>query len=61
MRTQVTVEEWKAMFRAIGLDDDKMHAWHRVFESRHPEGHEDFLSRLGLSAEEIEKIRAKCR
>lgn len=32
MNGTVTVEEWGARFRAIGLDDAAMQQWHRVFE-----------------------------
>ena len=61
MKTQVTVEDWIAMFREIGLTEDAMHQWHRTFEARHPEGHQSFLEWLGLSAAKIEAIRLKSR
>ena len=61
MQTQVNVNEWVAMFREIGLDEAKMHQWHRVFESRHPEGHQSFLKWLGLPEQEIERIRSESR
>lgn len=55
--TNVTVEQWVEMFRAIGLKDEDMHQWHREFERRHPGGHESFLKWLGLPAERIAEIR----
>jgi hypothetical protein len=58
MQNSVSKEEWIAMFREIGLDDDAMKRWHQLFEARHPEGHEDFLKWLGITAEEITKIRS---
>ena len=58
MQSQVTVEEWMAMFREIGLDEETMMKWHRIFESRHPEAHRNFLEWLGLPPEEIDKIRS---
>ncbi len=61
MQRHVSKEDWVAMFREIGLDDEAMNAWHRLFESRHPEGHEDFLRWLGLSPEQIARIRANSR
>ncbi len=61
MKNHVTVEEWVAMFEEIGLDESKMHQWHRIFETRHPEAHQGFLEWLGLDREEIERIRAKFR
>ena len=57
MQKNVNKEEWVAMFREIGLDDEAMTKWHQLFESRHPEGHADFLSWLGLSPEEIATVR----
>ncbi len=61
MQSKVSKEAWVAMFREIGLDDDAMMQWHRLFETRHPEGHEDFLAWLGISSDEIAKIRSQSR
>lgn len=58
MQNKVNKEAWVAMFREIGLDDDAMKKWHQLFEARHPEDHEDFLKWLGISTEEILKIRS---
>jgi hypothetical protein len=60
-KTNVNVEEWVAMFREIGLDDAKMQRWHKVFETRHPDGHQGFLEWLGLPTEDIARIRAKSK
>jgi DNA-binding transcriptional MerR regulator len=51
-------EGWTRMFRAIGLSDDDMRAWHMSFEASMPEGHQDFLESLGLDAAEVKRIRA---
>lgn len=59
MSATVTVEEWVARFRAIGLDDGAMEEWHRLFERENPAGHQSFLEWLGLRAERISAIRAK--
>ncbi len=61
MKNHVNVEEWVAIFEEIGLDEAKMHQWHRIFETRHPEAHQGFLEWLGLDQEEIERIRAEFR
>jgi hypothetical protein len=61
MQVSVNKEAWIDMFREIGLDDDAMTKWHRLFETRHPEGHADFLAWLGISPDEITKIRARSR
>ncbi len=55
--TNVTVEQWVALFRAVGLTDEDMHKWHAEFERRHPDGHEGFLQWLGLPAERIARVR----
>jgi hypothetical protein len=61
MQKKVSKEDWVAMFREIGLTDDAMMKWHRLFESRHPEAHEDFLVWLGIPGDEIKKIRENAR
>ncbi len=57
MRNKPNKEEWVTMFREIGLDDAAMKKWHHLFETRHPDGHEDFLNWLGLSVDDIANIR----
>lgn len=61
MEKNVSKEAWVAMFQEIGLSEELMMKWHRLFETRHPEGHEGFLEWLGLSEEEIADIRNRCR
>ncbi|WP_300668540.1 hypothetical protein [Desulfoluna sp.] len=61
MQKKVSKEEWVAMFQEIGLSEEQMMAWHRLFEMRHPGGHEGFLEWLGLTEEEISGIRGRCR
>jgi hypothetical protein len=61
MQRKVNKEDWVAMFKDVGMSDDTMMKWHRLFETRHPEGHEDFLIWLGISSDEVSKIRANCR
>jgi len=55
--SNVTVDEWVEMFRAIGLGEAEMHRWHEEFERRHPDGHQGFLEWLGLPPDRIERIR----
>lgn len=59
MKPTVTVEEWVARFKAIGLDQGAMEKWHRLFEEENPAGHQSFLEWLGLPAEKISAIRTK--
>jgi len=61
MSQNITKEDWVVMFREIGLDDAAMERWHRLFEQRHPDGHEDFLNFLGLAPDEIRQIRTRYR
>jgi hypothetical protein len=58
MGNKVTVEEWVARFRKIGLDDAAMRRWHELFEEENPAGHQAFLEWLGLSEERIRAVRA---
>jgi hypothetical protein len=61
MKNHVYVKEWVSMFEQIGLDETKMHQWHRTFESRHPEAHQGFLEWLGVDRPGIDRIRAMFR
>ncbi len=61
MKNHVNVEEWVAMFEEIGLDEAKMHQWHRIFETRHPDAHQGFLEWLEIDRQEIDRIRAMFR
>lgn len=53
----LTKAAWTAMFRAIGMSDDQMRAWHAQFERRSPAGHAQFLRSLGIGRAEIGRIR----
>lgn len=61
MQKQVNVNEWVTMFREIGLDEATMKRWHKVFEARHPDGHQTFLEWLGLPPQDIGRIRSEAR
>jgi hypothetical protein len=61
MKNHVNVNEWVAMFRDLGLDEAQMQKWHKLFEARHPDGHQGFLEWLGLMPEDIDRIRFKSR
>jgi hypothetical protein len=61
MSKNVSKNEWVDMFREIGLTEENMMNWHRVFEKRHPEAHEAFLQWLGIPADEIADIRRRSR
>jgi len=59
MNNKVSVGDWVAMFEEIGLNQRQRDKWHKVFEARHPAGHQSFLEWLGLKPEDIDRIRAK--
>ncbi|MDX2455754.1 hypothetical protein [Desulfosarcina sp.] len=61
MQNNVSKDQWVAMFREIGLTEDAMMKWHRLFEARHPDGHAAFLAWLCISPDEITRIRADSR
>jgi len=48
---------WIEMLRAAGMDQAAMNRWHREFERRAPEGHNEFLLSLGIPQAEVAKIR----
>jgi len=58
MKKTLGVNEWKNMFKEIGLSQEQMTHWHKLFETRNPESHQSFLEWLGLPANEIDRIRA---
>jgi hypothetical protein len=55
----VDKELWITLFRDIGLDEATMQKWHQMFESRNPDGHQEFLEWLGISSNEISEIRSQ--
>jgi hypothetical protein len=52
---------WVEMLRQAGMDEKAMMRWHREFEHRAPQEHEQFLASLGIAPEEIRQIRRHSR
>jgi DNA-binding transcriptional MerR regulator len=52
---------WMSLLRAAGLDEEGMQRWHREFERRFPQSHQEFLEGLGIPEKEIQDIRRWCR
>ena len=50
-------DAWVAVLQASGMDEQAQHNWHIQFEQQMPEAHQDFLESLGISADEIRRIR----
>jgi len=61
MQDKLGKEKWVAMFRETGFSEADMMAWHKLFEKRHPENHQDFMGWLGIPEDEISRIRANSR
>ncbi len=51
-------EKWVSLFHSIGLDESTMAQWHKEFEVRYPNEHQQFLEWLNVSSDEIRLIRA---
>jgi len=54
-------EQWVALMRATGLNDDDMERWHKEFEKMSGAAHEEFLISLGIPPKEVQEIRAWSR
>jgi len=54
----VNKERWVEIMVAAGFTETNMIKWHQKFEELEPEEHQKFLKSLGISDEEITKIRA---
>ena len=57
----VDKQMWVQMLRAAGMDQRAMHRWHTEFESRSPDGHQEFLLSLGIPPTEAARIRRLSR
>lgn len=54
----VNKERWVEIMVAAGFSETDMVKWHQKFEELEPTEHQKFLESLGISGEEIRKIRA---
>ncbi len=57
-KKMVTKERWVEIMRASGFSETDMRSWHENFEKMEPEEHQKFLESLGISHDEIVKIRS---
>jgi MerR family transcriptional regulator, thiopeptide resistance regulator len=53
----VDVDLWVEMLEAAGVNQRARKRWHTEFERRAPEAHNEFLLSLGISRDEVVKIR----
>jgi MerR family transcriptional regulator, thiopeptide resistance regulator len=53
----MTKEKWTAIMKAAGFTEDDMTRWHREFERAAPDDHQEFLTYLHITPEEISHIR----
>ena len=61
MNKKMSKEDWVALFKKIGLSSEQMKQWHHLFETQHPESHQEFLAWLGISPAEIVQIRSNSK
>ncbi|EGR1893408.1 MerR family transcriptional regulator [Vibrio vulnificus] len=54
----VNKERWVEIMVAAGFTETDMVKWHQKFEELEPNEHQKFLESLGISGDEITKIRA---
>ncbi len=54
----VNKERWVEIMIAAGFTETDMVKWHQKFEELEPAEHQKFLESLGISGDEIAKIRA---
>ncbi|MEF1289085.1 MerR family transcriptional regulator [Vibrio sp. M260118] len=54
----VNKERWVEIMVAAGFNESDMIKWHQKFEELEPKEHQKFLESLGISSDEISKIRA---
>jgi DNA-binding transcriptional MerR regulator len=54
---EMTKEKWVSIMHAAGFQEEDMRRWHKQFEQRAPEEHQEFLEYLHIPAEEIGRIR----
>lgn len=54
-------DAWVEMFRAVGMNEEKMGRWHHEFETRWPDAHAKFLAWLGVPDPEVARIRSGAR
>jgi DNA-binding transcriptional MerR regulator len=55
--TPVDKKMWIELLQAAGMNQEAMGRWHREFEKRSPDGHQEFLASLGIPNREIALIR----
>ena len=54
---EMTKEKWVAIMHAAGFNEEDMRRWHKLFEQREPDEHQQFLEYLQIGPEEIGRIR----
>ncbi len=60
-KQSIDVNQWVKMLAEAGVDAKGRKRWHRAFERDAPQAHEEFLSSLGLDANEVAAIREQSR
>jgi len=56
-RDRIDMANWLAILRDAGIEQHTMKKWHALFEKSAPSQHEQFLTLIGLTEEEINRLR----
>lgn len=54
-------QQWVRLLESTGMSEEDMMQWHREFEQRMPEAHQDFLESLNIPPKEIRQIRKQSK
>jgi MerR family transcriptional regulator, thiopeptide resistance regulator len=57
LRTNVNKEIWLGILKNAGINRNTAAKWHNDFEKNSPEQHQKFLLALGMTQDEIQKMR----
>jgi hypothetical protein len=57
----MTKEKMIELFQELGLSDEQMTKFHKLFETKYPSEHQAFLEFLNIPFDEIAAIRKKSR
>lgn len=55
----MTKEKMTELFEALGLNNEQMLKFHKLFEAKYPADHQAFLEWLNIPSDEIAVIRKK--
>lgn len=57
----INKKQWVDLLASTGMSEEDMGLWHREFEHKMPDAHQDFLESLNISPAEIRQIRKRAQ